>query len=209
MNQARAYLYGLPEDGLAGEMARGLLRALEIEIYDLGEEDLHTVVGELSDLDLAEHETGNEAPIKAEDATPEQMAEVDTATAVFFLGCSREQVQQFLGAYAKSGAPRIRLKSMLTIHNIHWTLLELLLELHEEERFMQAFGRLYSAQEAVKQYLEDDSYTMESRESMRPAFERATEAIEAIKARTPLTPEAIDALFVELEAAAQQLRPEI
>lgn len=209
MIQGRAYLYGLPEHEEAGEMARGLLRALEIEINDLGKDDLHSIVGNLSDLDLDEHEIGNPAPIKVEDATPEQMEEVDTATAVFFLGCSREQVQQFLSAYAQSGAPRIRLKSMLTAHNIHWTLLELLLELHEEERFMQAFGRLYSAHEAVKQYLEDDSYTAESREGMRPAFERATEAIEAIKNRTPLTPEEIDALFIDLEAAAQKLRPEI
>lgn len=209
MMQARAYLYGLPVDEPSGEMARGLLRALEIAVYDVGEEDLHTVVGELSDLDLAERKPGNEAPIKVADATPEQLEEVDTATAVFFLGCSREQVQQFLAAYAQSGAPRIRLKSMLTEHNIHWTLLELLLELHEEERFMQAFGRLYSAHEAVQQYLEDESYTAESREGLRPAFERADEAIEAIKARTPMTPEEIDELFLALEAAAQKLLPEI
>jgi len=209
MIQGRAYLYGLPADELAGEMARGLLRALEIDTYDLGEEDLHKVVGELADLDLVEHSPGNEAPIKDSDASEAQMAEVDTASAVFFLGCSREQVQQFLSAYAQSGAPRIRLKSMLTEHNIHWTLLELLLELHEEERFMQAFGRLYSAHEAVRQYLDDDSYTAESREAIRPAFERADDAIEAIKNRTPMTPEEIDELFLGLEAAAQQLRPEV
>ena len=202
-------LYRLPEDTAEGEMARGLLKALDVSFKEVGTEDLQTLVGDLAEMELDEEAPHNPAPIPPESASPAQRDEVKTATAVFFANEPMEVVQQFLAAYAKSGVTRIRLKSILTPHNIYWTLEELLLELHEEDRFMQAFTNLDHAMRTAKNYLEDENYTAESREKLKEPLAQATDLMKRVQNQEQISVADVQKAFEALYIATQNLIPQL
>ena len=56
---------------------------------------------------------------------------------IIFSGDVRDKLDMFLDAYRKRGIKRIGLKAVVTVHNLSWTLRELLEELRKEEERMK------------------------------------------------------------------------
>ncbi len=55
---------------------------------------------------------------------------------IIFSGDVADNLDLFLDSYRKRGIRRIALKAVVTVHNLSWTLKELLEELRKEERMM-------------------------------------------------------------------------
>ena len=53
---------------------------------------------------------------------------------IIFSGDIQKELDPFLNAYRNKGIKRIGLKAVVTVHNLSWTLRDLLSELREEEK---------------------------------------------------------------------------
>ncbi len=109
-----------------------LLKEMGIDGKSLDEKDAGKTVGE-----LAEMAGGKAFPKKNASATP---SDYTLPEVLIFAGLPDETLDEFLAKYKGAGIAPVGLKAIVTVHNVNWTLYELIEEL-KRERIAMMLGR--------------------------------------------------------------------
>lgn len=189
--------YGLPASSAEGKRLRELASEKTIRIEDVALADFYQLLGYIA------HQPGFAKKSEIyEGPKPEH-------TIIWFVNVSREEVGWLLQAYSLSDSVKsIDLKSMITPHNINWTLEEHYKELQQEHRMMQMYTFLLHAKSAFDS-LEPSDYTKESLQTLEKDILSSQEYVEKMQKGQEIDLESFALAANKVKSSFQNLIPNV
>lgn len=196
-NEARIIAYGVPSDTPEGQRLQEIASAYGITVSEIEAKDFNQKLGFMAGLE-------------GYDEVPEPYTgEAPPHSIIWFVSVPRETLSQILRSYSLTpGLKPIDLKSVITEHNVGWTLAEHYLELRQEHRVMRAFTFLSQSRGALEA-LDKNSYTDESYQALSDAVSEGLQYVEAIQKGIEVSPDEIEAKARAIKAAYQALVPNV
>lgn len=195
--EAKILVYGVPAQSPEGKRLRELAAEKNIRVKDIRSEDFSQRLGYVAGLAgfaPNEHKYDGEAP---------------QHSILWFVSLDRDTLNWFLQQYAQDKSLKhIDLKSVLTEHNVNWTLIAHYQELQTEHKVMQAYTLLANAQGAFESLKKED-FSEKSYEVLAEAVAAGREYVKAMQAGREVDPSEIDRLAKEVKRAYQELRPRV
>lgn len=196
-DKAKLLVYGVAPDSPEGLRIRELAAEKNISVQQVSAEDFSQKLGFVAGL---EGYSKNEEKYSGE--KPQH-------SILWFDSVPRETLSWFLHEYSSSkDLKSIDLKSVLTEHNVNWTLAEHYEELKAEHQVMRAYTLLSHAQAAYES-LDEEDFSDESFSALRTAVSRGNEYIQAVQEGKEVKPDEIDRYARAVKEAYENLRPRI